>query len=169
MPITISQLEKFKKISCYKCYDPIRKNLPNEDLAWDNFQTVHSELDSVYETPNATNNKQSFSVGQGSTGLNSFGTATNLSRQLVDTDPIDSYIEQLLETKQGLQEQLQEMSSEGTDDEKKDQELPLPPTLGEHQMKYLDKWRSIRNVLELRYDGCQRTNSYTPDERRDHS
>ena len=98
MPITISQLEKFKKISCYKCYDPIRENLPNEDLAWDNFQSVHSELDSVYETPNAINNKQLFSVGQGNTGLNSFGTATSLSRQLVDPDPVDSYIEQLLET-----------------------------------------------------------------------
>ena len=52
---------------------------------------------------------------------------------------------------------------------KKDQELPLPPTLGENQMKYLDKWRSVRNVLESRYDGHQHTNSYTPGERRDHS
>ena len=81
----------------------------------------------MYETPNATNNKQSFSVGQESTGLNSFGTATNLSRQLVDPDPIDSYIEQLLETKQHLQEQLQEMSSEGTDDEKKGPRTSPPP------------------------------------------
>ena len=37
MPITISQLEKFKKISCYKCYNPIRENLPNKDLAWGQF------------------------------------------------------------------------------------------------------------------------------------
>ena len=97
MPITANQLLKFRKIPCYKCYDPIKENLPNEDLAWDNFQTVYSELDSVYETPNATNYNHSASVGQGNTHPNSFGTLTNLARQL--GDPSDPYIEQLLETK----------------------------------------------------------------------
>ena len=74
---------------------------------WDNFQMIHSEPDSVYETPNVTNNKeQSLNVGQGneSTDLNSFGTAINTSRCLVDPDPVDSYVEELLETKQRLQE-----------------------------------------------------------------
>ena len=83
MPITMSQLEQFKKVPCYRCYDPVKENLPNEDLAWDNFQMIHSEPDSVYETPNVTNDKkQSLNVGQGSgsTGLNSFGTAINTSR-----------------------------------------------------------------------------------------
>ena len=141
MPVTMSQLEQFKKVPCYRCYDPVKENLPSEDLAWDNFQMVHPEPDSVYETPNITNdNKRSPNVGQksGSTALNSFGTATNISRHLVDPDPIDFYVEQLLETKQCLQEQLQEISSEGTGEE--DKELPLPPTLGEHQMKYLGNW-----------------------------
>ena len=102
MPVTMSQLEPFKNVPYYRCYDPVKENLPNEDLAGDNFQMVHSEPDSVYETPNATNdNKRSLNVRQesGSTGLNSFGTATNISRHLVDPDSIDSYVEQLLETK----------------------------------------------------------------------
>ena len=101
---------------------------------------IHSEPDSVYETPNVTNDrKQSPKVGQESrnTGLNTFGTAINTSRHLVDPDPVDSYVEQLLETKRHLQEQLQEISSEGTGKEDKGKELPLPPTLGEHQMRYL--------------------------------
>ena len=71
-------------------------------LVWDNFQMIHSEPDSVYETPNVTNDKkQSLNVGQGngSTDLNSFGTAINTSRRLVDPDPVDSYVEELLETK----------------------------------------------------------------------
>ena len=81
----MSQLEQFKNVPCYKCYDPVKENLPNEDLAWDNFQMIHSEPDSVYETPHVTNNKkQSLNVGQesGSTGLNSFGTTINTSRHL---------------------------------------------------------------------------------------
>ena len=65
MPITIIQLKQFKKIPCYRCYDPVKENLPNEDLALDNFQMIHSEPDSVYETPNVTNDKkQSLNVGQ---------------------------------------------------------------------------------------------------------
>ena len=129
MPITMSQLEQFKKVPCYRCYDQVKENLPNGDLAWDNFQMIHSEPDSVYETPNVTNDKkQSLNVGQegGSTGLNSFGTAINTLRHLVDPDPVDSYVEQLLETKWHLQEQLQEISSEGTSKEDKGKELPPP-------------------------------------------
>ena len=105
----MSQLEQFKNVPCYRCYDPVKENLPNEDLAWDNFQMIHLEPDSVYETPNITyDKKQSPKVGQesGNTGLNSFGTAINTSRHLVDPDPVDSYVEQLLETKQHLQEQF---------------------------------------------------------------
>ena len=96
LPVTMGQLEQFKNVPCYKCYDPVKENLPNEDLAWDNFQMIHSEPDSVYETPNVTNDKkQSLNVGQesGSTGLNSFGTAINTSRHLVDPDSVDSYVE----------------------------------------------------------------------------
>ena len=37
MPITMSQLEQFKSVPCYRCYDPVKENLPNEDLVWDNF------------------------------------------------------------------------------------------------------------------------------------
>ena len=168
MPVTISQLEQFKNVPCYKCYDPVKENLPNEDLAWDNFQMIHSEPDLVYETPNVTNDKkQSLNVGQesGSTGLNSFGTAINTLIHLVDPDPVDSYVEQLLETKQCLQEQLQEISSEGTGEEDKDKELPLPSTLGEHQMRYLLNWQSVRDVLEPRSDGHHCNNScHTPSE-----
>ena len=102
MPITMSQLEQFKNVPCFRCYDSVKENLPNEDLVWDNFQMIHSEPDSVYETPNVTNDKkQSLNVGQGngSTDLNSFGTAINTSRCLVDPDPVDSHVEELLETK----------------------------------------------------------------------
>ena len=118
-------------------------------------------------TPNATNdNKQSLNVRQesGSTGLNSFRTAMNMSRHLVDPDSIDSYVEHLLETKRRLQEQLQEISSEGTGEEQKDKELPLPQTLGEHQMKYLDKWRSVKDILESRNDDQNCNSSYPPGE-----
>ena len=161
----MSQIEQFKNVPCYKCYDPVKENLPNEDLAWDHFQMIHSEPDSVYETPNVTyDKKQSPKVGQesGNTGLNSFGTAINALRHLVDPDPVDSYVEQLLETKQHLQEQLQEISSEGTGEEDKGKELPLPPTLGENQMRYLGNWQSVRDVLEPRSDGHPQTNSYCP-------
>ena len=71
-------------------------------MVWDNFQMIHSEPDLVYETPNVTNDKkQLLNMGQenGSTDLNSFGTAINTSRYLVDPDPVDSYVEELLETK----------------------------------------------------------------------
>ena len=83
MPIAMSQLEQFKNVPCYRCYDPVKENLPNEDLVWDNFQMIHSEPDLVYETPNVTNDKkQSLNMGQGngSTDLNSFGTAINTLR-----------------------------------------------------------------------------------------
>ena len=165
MPITMSQLEQFKNVPCHRCYDPVKENLPNEDLAWDNFQRIHSGPDSVYETPNVTNNKkQSLNVGQGngSTGLNSFGTAINTLRHLVDLDPVDSYVEELLETKQCLQEQLQEISSEGTSEGDKGKELPFPLTLGEHQMRYLHNWQSVRDVLEPRSKGHPWTNSHHP-------
>ena len=85
MPITANQLLKFRKIPCYKCYDPIKEVLPNEDLAWDNFQIVHSEPYSVYETPNVTNDNYPVNTRQKSYP-NSFGTSTNLSWQLVDPD-----------------------------------------------------------------------------------
>ena len=68
--------------------------------------------------------------GNGSTDLNSFGTAINTLRCLVDQDPVDSYVEELLETKQCLQEQLQEISSDRTSEGDKGKELPLPPMLG---------------------------------------
>ena len=161
----MSQLEQFKNVPCYRCYDPVKENIPNEDLAWDNFQMIHSEPDSVYETPNATNDKkQMLNMGQGnrSSGLNSFGTAIDTLRHLVDPDPVDSYVEELLETKRCLQEQLQEISSEGTIEGDNGKELPLPPTLGEHQMRYLGNWQSIRDVLEPRSDGHLRTNSHHP-------
>ena len=132
MPITMSQLEQFKNVPCYRCYDPVKENIPNEDLAWDNFQMIHSEPDSVYETPSAINDKkQMVNMGQGnrSPGLNSFGTATDTSRHLVDPDPVDSYVEELLETKRCLQEQLQEISSEGTSEEDKGERTASPSNL----------------------------------------
>ena len=61
-----------------------------------------------------------------------------------------------------MQEQLQEISSEGTGEGDKDRELPLPPTLGEHQMRYLGNWQSVRDVLEPRSDGHHCTNSCCP-------
>ena len=166
----MSQLEQFKKVPCYRCYDPVKENIPNEDLAWDNFQMIHSEPDSVYETPNATNDKRQIDntgQGNGSPGLNSFRTAIDTSRHLVDPDhPVDSYVEELLETKRCLQEQLQEISSEGPSEGDKGKEPPLPPTLGEHQMRYLGNWQSIRDVLEPRSDSLQSTdlqiNSHHP-------
>ena len=161
----MSQLEQFKNVPCYRCYDPVKENLPNKDLVWDNFQMINLEPDSVYETPNATNDKkQSLNAGQGngSPGLNSFGTAIDTSRHLVDPDPVDSYVEELLETKRCLQEQLQEISSEGTSEGDKGKELPLPPMLGEHQMRYLGNWQSIRDVLEPRNDGHPWINSHHP-------
>ena len=118
MPITMSQLEQFKRLPCYRCMDPVKENIPTEDLAWDSFQMIHSEQDSVYETPNNTNEKKQIDNtghGNGSLGLNSFGTAIDTSRHLVDPEPpVDPYIEELLETKRRLQEKLQEISSEGT-------------------------------------------------------
>ena len=41
MLITMSQLEQFKNVPCYRCYDPVKENLSNEDLVWDNFQMIH--------------------------------------------------------------------------------------------------------------------------------
>ena len=166
MPITMSQLEQFKNVPCYRCYDPVKENIPNEDLAWDNFQMIHSEPESVYETPNAINDKKQMvntGQGNGSPGLNSFGTAIDTSRHLVDPDPVDSYVEELLETKRRLQEQLQEISSEGTSEGDKGKEPPLPPTLGEAQMRYLGNWQSIRDVLEPRNDNHLRINSHRPE------
>ena len=54
------------------------------------------------------------------------------------------------------------ISSEGTSKGDKGKELPLPPTLGEHQMRYLGNWQSIRDVLEPKSDGHPRTNSHRP-------
>ena len=148
----MSQLEQFKRFPCYKCMDPVKENIPTEDLAWDSFQMIHSEQDSVYETPNNTNEKkqtENMGHGNGSLGLNSFGTAIETSRHLVDPKPpVDPYVEELLEAKRCLQEQLQEISSEGTSEEEKGKESPLPPTLGEHQMWYLGNWQSIQNALK---------------------
>ena len=103
-------------------------------------------------------------MGQGnrSTDLNSFGTAINTLRCLVDPDPVDSYVEELLETKRHLQEQLQEISSEGTSEGDKGKGLPLPPKLGKHQRRYLGNWQSIRDVLEPRSDGHSWTNCHHP-------
>ena len=97
---------------------PIKENIPTEDLAWDNFQMIHLEQDSVNETPNATKEKKQIKntgQGNGSLGLNSFGTAIDTLRHLADSEPPeDPYVEELLETKRRLQEKLQEISSEGT-------------------------------------------------------
>ena len=57
---------------------------------------------------------------------------------------------------------MQEISSEGTSKKDKGKELPLPPTLGEHQIRYLGNWESVRDVLEPRSDGHPQTNSYQP-------
>ena len=127
---------------------------------------IHSEPDSVYETPNAINDKKQMvntGQGNGSPGLNSFGTAIATSRHLVDPDPVDSHVEELLETKRCLQQQLQEISSEGTSEGDKGKELPLPPTLGEAQMRYLGNWQSIRDVLEPRNDNHLQINSHRPE------
>ena len=135
-------------------------------MAWDSFQMIHLEQDSVYETPNATNEKkqiENMGQGNGSLGLNSFGTAIDTSRHLVDPEPpVDPYIKELLETKRHLQEQLQEISSEGTSEGDKGKESPLPPTLGEHQMQYLGNWQFIRNVLEPKSESHLQTNSHCP-------
>ena len=163
MLITMSQLEQFKSLPCYQCLDPVKENIPTEDLTWDSFQMIHLEQDSVFETPNATNEKENTVQGNGSLGLNSFGTAIDTSRHLVDPKPpVDPYVEELLETKRRLQEQLQEISSEETSEGDKGKESPLPPTLGEHQMQYLDNWQSIRNVLEPKNESHFRTNNYHP-------
>ena len=55
----------------------------------------------------------------------------------------DSYVERLLETKNWLQDQLNDLSSEHNSEEN-----PLPQTLGELQMKHLGGCTSISNVLE---------------------
>ena len=95
--------------------------------------------------------------------MNSFGTAIGTSRQLVDPDhPVDFYVEELLETKRCLQEQLQEISSEGTSEGDPGKEPSLPPTLGEHQMRYLGNWQSIRDVLGPRSDSHLQINSHRP-------
>ena len=57
---------------------------------------------------------------------------------------------------------MQEISSEGTGEEDKDKEMPLPPTLGEHQLRYLGNWQSVRDVLEPRSDGHHHNNSCHP-------
>ena len=73
--------------------------------------------------------------------LSSFGTVTKLGQDW-DT-PHESYIDQLLETQSHLKHQLNELSGEDTGEE-----LPLPKTLGEHQMKYLIKRRSTRQSVD---------------------
>ena len=162
----MSQLEQFKRLPCYKCMDPVKENIPIEDLPWDSFQMVHSEQDSVYETPNYMNEKKQIeNMGHEnrSLGLNSFGTAIDTLRHLVDLElPIDPYVEELLEAKRCLQEQLQEISSEGTSIEDKGRESTLPPTLGEHQMQYLGNWQSIRNILEPKSECHPQLNSQYP-------
>ena len=101
--------------------------------------------------------------GNGSIGLNSFGTAIDTSRHLVDPEsPVDPYIEELLGTKRHLQEQHQEISSKGSSEGDKGKESPLPPTLGEHQMQYLGNWQSIKNVLEPKSESHLQTNSHHP-------
>ena len=166
MLITRSQLEQFQSLPRYRCLDPIKENIPTQDLARDNFQMIHLEPDLVYETPNTTNEKKqidNMGQGNGSLGLNSFGTAIDTWRYLVDPEPpVDSYVEELLETKRHLQEQLQEISSEGTSEGAKGKESPLPLTLGEHQMQYLGNWQSIRKVLEPKSESHLQTNSCHP-------
>ena len=111
-------------------------------MAWDSFQTattVHE--DSLYETPQTHSGRTPAESKQEVSQLNSFGTVTKLGWD-GDT-PHESYKDQLLETQSHLKHQLNELSGEDTEGE-----LPLLKTLGEHQMKYLNKWRSIRQAVD---------------------
>ena len=142
MPITITRFVKFKELPCYSCYDPIREAPPQDELTWDSFQTATAEHEnSLYEIPQMHSGRTPAESKQEVSQLNSFGTVTKLGWD-GDT-PHESYIDQLLETQSHLKHQLNELSGKDTGEE-----LPLPKTLGEHQMKYLNKWRSTRQAVD---------------------
>ena len=56
MPITMDQLNIFKRFSCYICFDAAREPPGDkEELTWDSFQTIYTDTDPTYETPHEGN------------------------------------------------------------------------------------------------------------------
>ena len=131
MPITMDQLIIFKRFPCYICFDAAREPPDDrEELTWDSFQTVYTDADPTYETPQEGNRYPILNKGQGSSKLNSFGNLADLIRRTEDSEERD--VDHLLDVRTRLQDQLWDLSSESNDEEGN-----LPKTIGEHQMPYL--------------------------------
>ena len=141
MPISSDQLTIFKRFPCYSCYDPIRESTVSDDLAWDSFQTIHSEVDPTYETPRYDAGGQLVRTVEEKPRTNSFGNSVDLTRYGDGPQETETSVEYLLDTKTHLQEQLRDLSSESNGEEEN-----LPKTLGEHQMQNLMDLKSIRDV-----------------------
>ena len=141
MPITLDQLTIFKRFPCYLCHDPIIESTVSDDLAWDSFQTIHSEVDPTYETPHYDVGDQSVRTVEEKPKTNSFGKSVDLMRYRDGPKETETSVEYLLDTKTHLQEQLKDLSSESNGEEEN-----LPKTLGEHQMQYLMDLKSVRDV-----------------------
>ena len=123
------------------CYDPITESIVNDNLAWDSFQTIHSEVDPTYETPCYDVGDQLVRTVERKPKTNSFGNSVDLTKYRDGPKELETSVEYLLDTKTRLQEQLKDLSSESNGEEEN-----LPKTLGEHQMQYLMDLKSIRDV-----------------------
>ena len=140
----MDQLIMFKRFPCYICFDAVREPPDDrEELTWDSFQTVYTDADPTYETPQEGGRYPIPNKGQGSSKLNSFGNSADLIRRTEDSEERD--VDHLLDVRTRLQDQLRDLSSESNDEEGN-----LPKTIGEHQMPYLTAWQSIRNVMTER-------------------
>ena len=112
MPISSDQLTIFKRFPCYSCYDPIRESTVSDDLAWDSFQTIHSEVDPTYETPCYDAGGQLVRTIEEKPRTNSFGNSGDLTRYGDGPQEIETSVEYLLDMKTHLQEQLRDLLSE---------------------------------------------------------
>ena len=136
-----AHLRAFHEFPFYQCYDPPPPQATSVlDLEWDDAPL--SEADSRYETP------MTLCTGQGnspeiedSSKLNSFRMKVELDRK--PQENVGMSVEYLLSTKQHLEEELQDLSS-NTNVESDEKNFKLPPTIGELQMKYLQEFASMR-------------------------
>ena len=140
----MDELNMFKRFACYICFDAARAPpRDKEELAWDSFQTIYTDIDPTYETPHEGNRYPIPKKGQDSSNLNSFGNSADLIHRT--EDPKERDVDHLLDLRTHLRDQLRDLSSESNDEEGN-----LPKTIGEHQMPHLTAWQSIRNAMAER-------------------
>ena len=161
MLITLDQLANFKTFPCYLYYDPIIESNINDELAWDSFQTLHSEINPTYETPHHDVKDQVTETDEQEPKMNSFRNLVDLMKYTDRPKELELSVEHLLDTKTRLQEQLKNSSNESIREEGNH-----PKTLGEHQMPYLMGLKSIRDVQLGKVDPGYRQHVYSSDEGR---